>query len=81
MRPMAQIGRIHPVRQPGHPGRQLARDLDVVALNPVEGAHPEARADLEQRELTLAQRSHRAGEKGAAGGAAVQLAQEICVGR
>jgi hypothetical protein len=78
---VAQVGGIHAVGQPRHAPGQLARDLDVVPLQPVQRAHPEARAHLEERELALGERSDGAGQEGAAGGPAVQLGEELCVRR
>jgi hypothetical protein len=78
---VAQVGGIHPVGQPRHAPGQLARDLDVVPLQPVQRAHPEARAHLEERELALGERPDGAGQEAAAGRPAVQLGEELCVRR
>ncbi len=68
---VAQVGGIHAVGQPRHAPGQLARDLDVVPLQPVQRAHPEARAHLEERELPLGERPDGAGQEAAASGPAV----------
>ncbi len=78
---VAQVGGIHAIGQPRHAAGQLARYLDVVPLQPVQRAHPEARAHLEERELALGERPDGAGQEAAAGRPAVQLGEELCVRR
>ena len=76
---VAEVGGVHPIRQLGHPGHQLGRDLNVTSLDLVESSDPEPGLDLEQGELLLGQRPDGAGDEGALGQATVELRQKLRV--